>query len=325
MSHPDVELTVVTSPDQHKAESLRDQFGFGAGYTDWRCALTHDLDVIVVSSPPVAHEEQVVAALQSGAHVLCEKPFAMAPRAARQMAAAAATCDRKLLVGFGWNHTPIFERADQLLRSGELGAVEHVVLSLSVNTREMLLGEPLAGWESGVVHSDRRTYQDPAVSAGGAAAVTMSHGFGLLHHLISEPFTSMFALTYPGAARIVLHDAIAARFRGGASAAISCGSAHHAALAVEWYLIVYADRAQLHVESMHNRIRVVRKDGSVDEPVLDPDASGYRPQGPTHALVACARGAEIPAGFAADLGVLTVQDVDAVYHSTRLGRPVELS
>lgn len=323
-SHPDVQLCVVTSPDPDRAETLRATYGFGASYTDWRLALEHDLDIVVVSSPPVAHEEQVVEALRSGAHVLCEKPFAMTPAAAEAMLAAAARYDRRLLVGFGWNHTPIFERARTLLRSGGLGTVEHVVLSLSVNTREMLLGEPAAGWEAGAQHSDRRTYQDPAVSGGGAAAVSMSHGFGLLHHLVGEPLASVFAMTAPERTRSDLHDAIAARFTGGATASISCGSAHRAATAVEWYLIVYGDAAQLHVESTHNSVRVVRRDGSVEEPALAVDASDYRPQGPTHALVGCARGDAVPAGFSADLGLLTVQDVDAVYDSAISGRPVSI-
>lgn len=323
-SHPDVRLCVVTSPDHDRAETLRARYGFEAGYTDWRLALEHDLDIVVVSSPPVAHEEQVVAALRSGAHVLCEKPFAMSPGAAEAMLDAAARHDRRLLVGFGWNQTPIFERARALLRSGGLGTVEHVVLSLSVNTREMLLGEPAAGWEAGAQHSDRQTYQDPAVSAGGAAAVSMSHGFGLLHHLVDEAFASVFAMTQPDRSRMDLHDAIAARFTGDGTASISCGSAHRAAIAVEWYLIVYGDRGQLHVESMHNSLRVVYRDGSIEEPALAPDASDYRPQGPTHALVACARGDEVPAGFSANLGLLTVRDVDAVYLSAVDGRPVRV-
>lgn len=321
-SHPDVRLSVVTSPDPDRAESMRARYGFDAACTDWRRALEHDLDVVVVSSPPVAHEEQVVGALSSGAHVLCEKPFAMTPAGARAMLDAADRYDRRLLVGFGWNRTPIFERARELVQSGSLGAVEHVTLSLSVNTREMLLGEPAAGWEAGAHRSERQTYQNPAVSAGGAAAVSMSHGFGLLHHLVGEPFGTVFALTQPDRGRLDLHDAIAARFTGGATASIACGSAHRAATAVEWYLLVYGDRGQLHVESIHNGLRVVRHDGSVDAPALAPDASEYRPQGPTHALVACARGDAVPAGFSADLGLMSVHDVEAVYVSAETGRAV---
>lgn len=325
LTHSDVELTVVTSPDPVKATSLQDRFGFASSCTDWQRGLEHDLDIVVVSSPPVVHERQVIAALQSGAHVLCEKPFAINAQAAAQMVETAETTGRKLLVGFGWNHTPIFERAHSVVASGELGAIEHVTLSLSVNTRDMLIGEPVAGWEAGAHRSDRQTYQDPAVSAGGAAAVSMSHGFGLLHHLVERPFTSVFAMTYPQGRRLDLHDAICAQFSGGASASIACGSAHQAAREVEWYLQVYADRAQMRVDSTHNSIRIVRADGSTDEPALRPDASDYLPQGPTHALVACARGADVPLGFSAQLGALTVQDVCAVYESALAGRAIAIT
>jgi hypothetical protein len=76
---------------------------------------------------------------------------------------------------------------------------------------------------------------------------------------------------------------------------------------------------------VHNSIRMVRADGSIDDPPLKPNESEYLPQGPTHALVACAQGADVPRGFSADLGALTVQDVCAVYESAATGRRVYIT
>src|SRR5215203_4897722 len=71
-----VELVALSSPNAEMAAMLGRQFDT-RHFADWRDALALRPDIVVVSSPPVAHEEQVIAALEAGAHVLVEKPFAL--------------------------------------------------------------------------------------------------------------------------------------------------------------------------------------------------------------------------------------------------------
>src|SRR5690606_41214622 len=97
-------------------------------------------EIVVVSSPPVAHEEQVVAALEAGAHVLVEKPFALESGAARRMHEAAVRADRALLIGFGWSAAPAFVTARRLVEEGEIGELEHLLNHLAVTTRALLRG-----------------------------------------------------------------------------------------------------------------------------------------------------------------------------------------
>lgn len=58
-----------------------------------------DVDVIDVCLPTYLHPEYVIAALESGRHVLCEKPMALTPQLADEMIAAAEANDRYLMVG----------------------------------------------------------------------------------------------------------------------------------------------------------------------------------------------------------------------------------
>ncbi len=57
--------------------ALRDLFGFqGRGYTDITSMLAElNPDIVDVCSPPELHASHCRAALDAGAHVLCEKPF----------------------------------------------------------------------------------------------------------------------------------------------------------------------------------------------------------------------------------------------------------
>jgi len=62
---------------ERTAGVLRDLFGFsGRGYHDCEEMLRREgPDIVVVSSPPTLHAAHATAAIESGAHVLCEKPF----------------------------------------------------------------------------------------------------------------------------------------------------------------------------------------------------------------------------------------------------------
>ena len=43
---------------------------------DWRALLDDpDIDVIDICTPPALHAEMIVACMQAGKHVICEKPF----------------------------------------------------------------------------------------------------------------------------------------------------------------------------------------------------------------------------------------------------------
>jgi predicted dehydrogenase len=77
--------------------------------------------VVTVSTPPDAHVSPVVAALQAGAHVLCEKPFALSTDEALRMVRAADEAGTVALVGceFRWQTNEAV--ASRLIRSGAIG------------------------------------------------------------------------------------------------------------------------------------------------------------------------------------------------------------
>jgi len=92
-----------------------------------------DIDLVYVALPPSAHLEWCVKALNSGKHVLVEKPFSNNAQDAAQMVAAARAAKRHLLEGFHYRFHPLFERALALLRAGAIGKLRHIDATFNAN------------------------------------------------------------------------------------------------------------------------------------------------------------------------------------------------
>jgi len=322
-AHPDVEVLAVTAPDAAAVATIAERFGVTRALTDWRAALALAPDIAVVSSPPVAHEEQVIAALEAGAHVLVEKPFALDGASAARMRDAAERAGRGLLVGFGWPAAPIFAQSRRLIEAGEIGRIEHLTMHLAVNTRALLSGSTDGGW-GGSAASQAATYTDPTVSAGGSAAVSMSHELGLIEWLTGEPIVAVNASTYPAGAPIDLHVSVNADFAGGGSAAISSASTHPYSERPHWHMALYGDKGQLWLDSPADYLRLVRADGSVIEYRGEAASGLYDPGAPTKALIARALGKPVPAGLSGALAARVVAVTDAIYESARTGQKLRI-
>lgn len=69
-------------------------------YTDWKQMLeTEEIDVVHVCVPTFLHEEITISALESGHHVLCEKPMSLKYEECKRMYEAAEKANKKLMIG----------------------------------------------------------------------------------------------------------------------------------------------------------------------------------------------------------------------------------
>jgi predicted dehydrogenase len=92
-----------------------------------------DIDLVYCALPPSAHLEWCVKAVESGKHVLVEKPFANNAQDAAKMVAAARAANRHLLEAFHYRFHPLFERALASLRAGEIGRIRHIEAIFNAN------------------------------------------------------------------------------------------------------------------------------------------------------------------------------------------------
>src|SRR6202020_1469651 len=84
------EVAALCSRRAERAAEGGARLGIEAVSTDWEQFVRRpDLDIISVCTPTDLHREQVLGAIGAGKHVLCEKPVALDPGQAAEMADAA--------------------------------------------------------------------------------------------------------------------------------------------------------------------------------------------------------------------------------------------
>ena len=102
------------------------------------------VDLVTVATPPSAHEESVIAALEAGKYVLCEKPLAQSLASAERIAAAAARRPGRLSVSYQLRYAPQYRRMLWLIKNGWIGEVEVAVVERHGYIPHSVVGK--GGW-----------------------------------------------------------------------------------------------------------------------------------------------------------------------------------
>ncbi len=128
------EVVAVASRDLERARDFAAQHSIPLALGSYaELVVRDDIDLVYCALPPSAHREWCTAALESGKHVLVEKPFASNAQDAAQIVAAARAADRHVIEGFHYRFHPLFERALELLRSGSLGRIRRIEAVFNAN------------------------------------------------------------------------------------------------------------------------------------------------------------------------------------------------
>ncbi|GAA0286016.1 putative dehydrogenase [Gracilibacillus halotolerans] len=110
-----------------KAKQINEEYKIGAAvYNDYKEMLKNEqLDLVSVCTPPYTHAEITIASLDSGKHVLVEKPMASSLEECDAMLEAAARNNKKLSVVAQNRFTTPMMRLKHVLDSGLAGEIVH--------------------------------------------------------------------------------------------------------------------------------------------------------------------------------------------------------
>ena len=132
---------------------------FGVRFFDSTNSLFEEIEAVVVCSKNKNHARDVIPALESGVHVLCEKPIATKPEDAKAMIEASESFGSQLRIAFPVRYLPPVARGREIVRGGSLGRL------LAVNGANR--GRNPGGW-----------FLDPELAGGGAV---MDHAVHVAH------------------------------------------------------------------------------------------------------------------------------------------------
>jgi myo-inositol 2-dehydrogenase/D-chiro-inositol 1-dehydrogenase len=116
-------LVAVSDPDVARATALAGALD-GVRVVEDPLALIGDdeVDAVIIASPGFAHTEQLMACLEHGKPVLCEKPLTMDSESSLRVVEAEHKVGRPLIqVGFMRRFDPEYAALKRLLDSGDLG------------------------------------------------------------------------------------------------------------------------------------------------------------------------------------------------------------
>lgn len=121
-SRGDLELVALCGRTPARLTALADRFGVPGRHLDWREMLARErLEVVVVATPNDQHAPMAGAALEAGAHVVCEKPLALDAGQARSLADLAEARGLQTLTFFTHRAIASATQVKRLVEAGFLG------------------------------------------------------------------------------------------------------------------------------------------------------------------------------------------------------------
>lgn len=172
---PGAKAVAVASSRLSSAGEAADLFGVPAAYDDWRKMLAEQpLDLVCIATPTHLHAPMALAALEAGAHVLCEKPMALDRQEAAAMLQRASSLGRLHMVDHELRFNPNRRKVKALIEGGAIGDVRHVQIYNVTTT----YGDPGARRES-----DWLSYE---ALGGGRLGANGSHQIDLLRWWLGE-------------------------------------------------------------------------------------------------------------------------------------------
>ena len=158
-----------TDPIAHYSADQVEQF-----FTESR------VEVLIITSPDFTHARYIIAALERGVDVICEKPMTTDLASIEAIEAAAAASTASLVVTFNYRYSPRNSEVRRLIQDGEIGDVTSVHFEWCLDT----------------VHGAdyfRRWHRDKA-NSGGLLVHKSTHHFDLVNWWIADVPASVYAL-----------------------------------------------------------------------------------------------------------------------------------
>lgn len=128
------EFVAVAGRDADRAAAYAKELGIPRSFGSYTELLADDeIEAVYIPLPIALHTQWSIAALRSGKHVLCEKPFAVTAADAAACFEAAEDAGRLCIEGLMWRQHPQTLLAERLVADGAIGRLAHIRAALTVD------------------------------------------------------------------------------------------------------------------------------------------------------------------------------------------------
>jgi predicted dehydrogenase len=188
-----------------------------------------ELDAVLISTPPVTHEEIALCFLESRVHVLCEKPLSISSASARRMLDAAERAGVILTMASKFRYVEDVTRARSLVASGVIG--ETILLENSFASH---------------VDMSSRWNANPEVSGGGVLIDNGTHSVDLTRYFLG-PLVDVQAVEAKRSQGLEVEETVRLMVKsiGGVLGAIDLSWSLNKEL--DSYLSIYGSHGTIHV------------------------------------------------------------------------------
>jgi predicted dehydrogenase len=132
---PRVNMAIAVDARQERLDYIKSTYPGVAVSTDLGSVLANDeVDGVIIATPVSTHFSLAKEALNSGKHVLVEKPLATSSAECHELNLLADREDRVLMVGHTFEYHPAVQLMHEIIKRGDLGEIYYI------NSRRLNLG-----------------------------------------------------------------------------------------------------------------------------------------------------------------------------------------
>ena len=118
----DLDVIAVTARREERAKETAEKFNIPNFFSNYESMLElDDLDAVSIATPVHLHLPVVLAALNAGKHVICEKPFSTDQATAKQMLDAANESKQTAMIAHEFRFSSGRSRVKELIDEGYIG------------------------------------------------------------------------------------------------------------------------------------------------------------------------------------------------------------
>jgi predicted dehydrogenase len=327
---PRAEVVAIADSSPERLAQAAEHFGISGQFADYRQLLDSvELDGVIVATPHNTHFDIARDVLERGIPLLLEKPMVLRARDARDLQRLAEKRNVPLIVGYPYHFIEQHTQLRSRIREGALGQLQLVHTLFASMVLEYFRANPQAyaeafAWQ--VTGPQANTYSDPRIAGGGQGHLQLTHNAALLLWLTGLQAVEVAAFMEGFGLPVDVCDAVTVRFESGtigtlaSTGAIPTPQQSHSQLELR----VYGSEGYAWLDAMAGTCSIFYNDGRIERLDNVPADGRYPMASTSRHLVELILDPETPNQSPAEVGVRTVELLEAAYRAAAEGRVVRV-